>query len=256
MLKNFQEIHFPEETWQLKKKAVLNKGSKLFCFTPFLHDNGLIRIDGRARIASIYDSAQHQMVLPANQYSRKMIIAYEHRRQLRAGNEGTLAALRNTFWPLAARPIIRQVIRKCIRCFRVQPRRSTQIMANLPKTRVQIAKPFFNCGIDYFGPFQSKRRYRRNATPTNAYGAIFVCFGTNAMQCELTTNLTTEAFIIGMKGFVARRGRVGRIYSNNDTNFFGANREYEAVSSKLSRGNSSWWRHREAITPNKSQFSH
>jgi hypothetical protein len=39
------------------------------------------------------------------------------------------------------------------------------------------------------------------------------------------SNLTFKAFIAAMKHFVARRGLIDDLYSDNDSNFVAANRE-------------------------------
>lgn len=55
--------------------------------------------------------------------------------------------------------------------------------------------------------------------------AVFVCFATKAVHLEVVSDLTTEAFIAALKRFIARRGICKNIYSDNGTNFVGANNE-------------------------------
>jgi len=66
----------------------------------------------------------------------------------------TLASIRQKFWPLNGRRTIRQVIRKCIRCFKTSPKAIQPIMGNLPEQRIKPARPFSNVGIDFCGPFK------------------------------------------------------------------------------------------------------
>lgn len=40
---------------------------------------------------------------------------------------------------------------------------------------------------------------------------------------EVVTDLTTQAFLAALRRLVARRGLVTDLYSDNDTNFVGAN---------------------------------
>ncbi|XP_075151125.1 uncharacterized protein LOC142225233 [Haematobia irritans] len=60
---------------------------------------------------------------------------------------------------------------------------------------------------------------------SKVYLAVFICFSVKAVHLELVPELTTESFISALKRFIARRGHCSTIYSDNATNFIGANRE-------------------------------
>lgn len=108
LLKEVQPTHFREEIGQLKAGHPLKHNSKLLCLNPFLDDKGLMRVGGRLRNSDVQYSAQHQIVLPTKHRLTKLIIAHEHAKQLHAGTEGTLAAIRQQFWPLAAKTTVLQ----------------------------------------------------------------------------------------------------------------------------------------------------
>lgn len=59
---------------------------------------------------------------------------------------------------------------------------------------------------------------------TKCYIAVFVCFVTRAVHLELVSGLTTEAFLASLMRFLSRRGYCSHIYSDNGTNFVGANK--------------------------------
>jgi len=48
---------------------------------------------------------------------------------------------------------------------------------------------------------------------------------TKAINLELVSNVTSEAFIATLKRFIARRGFRDHLYSDNGSNSVGANRE-------------------------------
>lgn len=50
---------------------------------------------------------------------------------------------------------------------------------------------------------------------------------TKATHLEVVSDLTTEAFLNAFKRFISRRGKPSDIFSDNGTNFVGANRELE-----------------------------
>ena len=48
---------------------------------------------------------------------------------------------------------------------------------------------------------------------------------TKAIHLELVSSLTSEAFIAALKCFIARRGLISHLYSNNGSNSVGAKRK-------------------------------
>lgn len=96
-------------------------------------------------------------------------------------------------------------------------------MADLPADRVTVARPFQKVGIDFGGPYLIKFSQLRKAPVSKCYISIFVCMVTKAVHIELVSSLTTEAFIATLKRFISRRGNPSIIYSDNATNFQGAN---------------------------------
>lgn len=155
----------------------------------------------------------------------ELLIRFEHERHLHAGPQGTLTALRQNYWILSGRSTVRKVLRKCVICFHAKPRTIYPKMGNLPKDRVKYARPFSVSGVDYAGPIMIKEGRGRGKRSVKAYIVLFVCFATKAVHLELTTDLTTESFLNVLKRFVSRRGHVSQLYSDNATNFVGANRE-------------------------------
>lgn len=88
---------------------------------------------------------------------------------------------------------------------------------------------FHSTSVDYAGPFHLKDRLGRGAKIYKAYIRLFVCFATKALHLEIVTDLTTEAFIATLKRFIARRGKPLHVFSDNGTNFAGANNELKRL---------------------------
>ena len=101
-------------------------------------------------------------------------------------------------------------------------------MSNLPEARLPINQPpFTNSGIDSFGPLTVKKGRRTRSTDgtSKRYRVIFTCLNTRTVHIELVGNLSTDNFILALRRFISRRGHPKNIFSDNGTNFTGAQRE-------------------------------
>jgi hypothetical protein len=98
-------------------------------------------------------------------------------------------------------------------------------MGNLPNHRVQPARPFATTGVDYAGPFYVREIRGRGKKLSKAYIALFICFVTKAIHIELVMDLTTQEFLGALRRFISRHGHPHNLYSENGTNFVGANNE-------------------------------
>ena len=117
------------------------------------------------------------------------------------------------------RSYIRSVIHKCITCFRFRARGASQLLGQLPPSRVTPAKPFSQSAVDYAGPVFIRHGGQRSKSTSKAYIALFICMATKAIHLELVSDLTSDAFIAALKRFIARRGIPDQIFSDNGTNF-------------------------------------
>lgn len=227
MLKIIQASQFSKEI-ELLSKATLTSGN-LISLGPFFDDEGLIRVGGRLRNASITFSHKYPILLPSRHHITKLIIKEIHEVNYHAGIQTSLGLMRHKFWLIDGRQQIRSVIRKCVTCFRVNPTPVEFKMGNLPRSRLENARPFFNTGIDFCGPIFIKENKFRNLKRIKAYICVFVCMSTRAIHLEVVSDLSTEGFLGAFKTFAARRGLPANVHSDNGTNFVGANNELQAV---------------------------
>lgn len=230
---NVQREHFSDEILRIQnKESVLNR-SRLRDLCPFLDENGLLRVGGRLLKADVSKDKKFPLVLPGNCRLSELIIDAVHKRNLHCGPQQLIALLRERFWILRARDVVRKYLHKCVTCRRNSGRTLEQVMGVLPADRVTPSRVFSRCGIDYCGPIQLKVKYGRRSYYEKAWIALFVCFATKAVHLELVTSLSSEAFIATLKRFVSRRGKPAVIYSDNGTNFTGAQRELKELRDLL-----------------------
>ncbi|XP_060872759.1 uncharacterized protein LOC132946718 [Metopolophium dirhodum] len=230
LIKIVQNYTWSQEIKDLQKYKQVSTKSKLKYLKPFVDDNGVIRVGGRLNNAtSISVFQRNPILLPATSNLTTLLFHYEHIRLLHAGPQTILSSIREQYWPINGRNIARKTVHQCIKCFRIKPTIVQPLMGNLPKERVNPSRPFKICGIDYGGPFMVKSSLQRKALITKGYICIFVCFATKAIHIELASDLSTECFLNALRRFCSRRGICSDIYSDNATNFVGANRKLQEL---------------------------
>ncbi|XP_072043045.1 uncharacterized protein [Amphiura filiformis] len=114
------------------------------------------------------------------------------------------------------------MINKCVICRRQRAKVMEQKMANLPADRITPEEPpFSKVGMDFFGPLEVKQ----GRSMVKRYGVVFVCLTSKAVHIEKANSLDTDACVNVIRRFMARRGQVKEIRSDNGTNLVGAERE-------------------------------
>ncbi|GFW26490.1 integrase catalytic domain-containing protein [Trichonephila clavipes] len=202
------------------KKEIPSSISNLF---PFVDGEGIVRVDGRLENASVPYLHKHPAILPKGSKLSKLYFNRLHTRLFHVGPQRLLNAVRQKFWPLSGRSIARKTVHQCVTCFKSRPILSSQIMDNLPSERVNISSPFTIAGLDLCGPFLVKYRNQRKGTLSKVYICVCICFSTKAIHLELLSELTSNALIATLKRFATSRGKCSKIYTDNATNFVGAN---------------------------------
>ncbi|CAK9805171.1 hypothetical protein ANTPLA_LOCUS4356 [Anthophora plagiata] len=231
IVKLVQRQSFQNEIHELKTTKHIHKLSSL---TPFLDADGILRVGGRLSNANLPYGKKHPILLHKSHHVTKLIVRDEHLKNLHAGIQATLNAVRRTFWIPHGKVLVRQIIHECITCRRAQPTTVNYLMGNLPAARVNYSRPFLQSGVDFCGPFFIKERFHRNRGKIKVYLAIFVCFSTRAVHIEIVTDLSTDAFLAALRRFFSRRGKCSDLFSDNATNFIGAKREISEVFAFLS----------------------
>jgi Pao retrotransposon peptidase/Family of unknown function (DUF5641)/Protein of unknown function (DUF1759)/Putative peptidase (DUF1758)/Integrase zinc binding domain/Integrase core domain len=225
-----QGSHFPDDIKALSNGQAIANSSSLKKLNAFMDNERVLRVGGRLQHSTNSFEAKHQMLLPKDHPITTTLIRHCHQENGHCGPQALLAIIRQTFWPIGARGLVRSVTRGCVTCFKARPTALTPPMGDLPAVRVTQGHPFLNTGVDYAGPLTLKVTRR---TSTKAYVAIFVCMATKAVHLEIVSDASTAAFIAALHRFVSRRGLCLNLYSDNGTNFVGAKTELKAIHDLL-----------------------
>ncbi|GFW78527.1 integrase catalytic domain-containing protein [Trichonephila clavipes] len=165
-------------------------------------DKGILRVGGRLEKASIPYSQKHPAILAKNS-------------------------------KLRGRNLARKTVHTRVVCFKCKPIPSSQIMGNLPYERVNMAPPFSITGLDLGGPYFVTYKHQRKGVLNKIYVCVCICFVTRAIHLEILSDLTSDAIIATLKRFMSRRGKCSKIFTDNATNFVGANSQLKVFYKTL-----------------------
>ena len=211
IIKCLEKKTAPEIRKRVKELRSLKK------FRLCLDDKGALRIEGRLNSSpDIAFDAKHPLILPSRHSLTKLVILWYHHGNCHSGVQHTLLSTRQKFWITNGDASVRRYVNECGVCMIKKAQPVRQLMSDLPQSRITAnKKPFFYCGLDYFGPmtFVEGRSHRK------AWGLLFTCMSSRAVHVELVTSLTLSEFILAFTRFTDLRGPVSTIYSDNGTTF-------------------------------------
>ncbi|XP_076660104.1 uncharacterized protein LOC143363391 [Halictus rubicundus] len=191
----------------------------------FLDERGILRVGGRLKHSLLDYDEKHPIILPEKSKVTALLIVYFHEKLLHGGTQLTLHNLRRRYWIPRGRQAVRKHIHGCLKCWRWRTKAAEQKMSDLPASRVTPARPFYNSGVDYAGPFHTKISPGRGTRTRKSYIAVFVCLATRAVHLELVSDYSSEAFLAAYRRFVSRRGLCSSLRSDCGTTFVGADKE-------------------------------
>lgn len=187
-------------------------------------------VGGRLEDSTLAEPLKHPIILPSNNHFTNLIIAHFHAHH--QGRAQTLNLMRSKgFWIFHGSKMIESFLKRCVGCRKLRRPVQEQKMANLPEERVEPSPPFTFVGMDCFGPFtttEGRKQHKR-------YGLLFTCLCSRAVHIEMLPDLSTDAFLLGLRCFIGIRGAVSTIMCDQGTNFVGADNELKAALKKLDR---------------------
>lgn len=241
-----QAKYFASEIDACEKGINLPDGSKIASLTPFLDNEGILRLGGRLKHSSLPFDTKNPIILPAESALAVLLRREAHIKYHHAGVQLTTTVLRRKYWMPRMRQFLKREIFNCKQCFRQREETIQQQMGDLPRVRVNLAAPFEYTGVDFAGPFIIKKHrgrppvtrgaLARDDITTKAWIVVFVCMVTRAMHLDLIQGLSVEDFLPALSRFTARRGGCREIWSDNGTTFVGTDHELQRVISGWQSG--------------------
>lgn len=159
IIRDLQRRVYPDEIQLLSNGLQLSRQSKLFRLDAFLDKDGILKVGGRLKNASLPASQKHPMIIPKDHHITRMIIAHHHEQVKHQGRGITINEIRlNGYWIPGMNRAVASYVHQCVKCRKLRGSVEEQRMADLPSERVDPSPPFTYCGMDCFGPFFYKAR--------------------------------------------------------------------------------------------------
>ena len=228
IIQMLQRQVFRKEIKSLKKpltdvKRETSETSPLHKLDPFLDDQGTLRVGGRLKQLSLLYGVKHPIILPQKSHVTTLIVKHH-------GKGITMNEIRsNGFWIVSCGKAVSAHIFHCVTCRQLRSHTTEQKMADLPDDRTEPSPPLTYCGMDCFGLFYVKEGRKE----CKRYGLLFTCMSSRAVHIEMLDDMTTDAFINALRCFIALRGAVRQLRSDQGSNFVGAQHELKEALKEI-----------------------
>ena len=111
------------------------------------------------------------------------------------GAEASLAFIRNRYWIIGGRRLVRKMKNACVTCRRYDGAPYSEPIEPSPSGRVTYTRPFGLRGVDYAGLMSA----RDQSGTGKVWLALFVCAATWAIHLEIVKSLAVEDFLLAFR---------------------------------------------------------
>ena len=115
---------FHQEINDLQDNACLKSNHALSKLDPFTDNTGLLRVGGRLKYALIPYASKHQIILPSGHHCAMLLIRHIHKSNFHCGKEHLMSILRQEYWIIKGREMVKNVLQKCVICKKTETKTS------------------------------------------------------------------------------------------------------------------------------------
>ncbi|XP_041972070.1 uncharacterized protein LOC121728040 [Aricia agestis] len=216
LIKRSQNISFADDIKTIEAGQRPPKRSPFHKLAVKLDRSGILYLDSRVK------EEYNLPVLHAKEEFTRLLVHHTHAVFNHGNHQTVMNELRQRYHIIGLRSILRYICNKCQWCRTYRGTPSKIPLGDLPPERLAHNQPPFTAlAVDYFGPMQVTigRRHEKR------WGAIYTCLTTRAVHLELVPSLSASSMIMSLRRMMSRRGTPTVIYSDNGTNFVGAEKE-------------------------------
>lgn len=212
LIRRAQIENFEKEMSKMQINCIENvsKSSVLFGLSPYLAENGFLRVHGRIDASNeAMSNTKRPIILPREHHVTHLIATDYHRRYHHCNHETALNEIKQKFQITRLRQLMKTIRNNCQHCKNVSAKPQPPQMSALPASRLAAFNaPFTHVGIDCFGPINvacGRKTEKR-------WGVLFTCLTMRAIHIEIIHSMNTMP-------------TPKTILSDNGTNFHGTNNE-------------------------------
>lgn len=150
-----QRSSFNDVMDALRDGREIPRNSKLVSLDPVIDESGILRINGRlTNFTNESGELIYQpIVLDSKDAYTVLLVKHYHERYFHGSHETVLNELRQEYWILGLRQLLRSLVYNCSVCRMMRAKPADPRMGALPPGRLAYReRPFSHCGVDYFEP--------------------------------------------------------------------------------------------------------
>ncbi|XP_039762492.1 uncharacterized protein LOC120635541 [Pararge aegeria] len=230
LIQRIQNDSFKNEIQNLKDHKKFAKGSRLRRLTAVIEDD-IMHLETRlSAVNNIAISYKKPIILDGKHPITRLIVNHYHQ-EYNHGNHNTIMnEIRQKYYVISLRNTVKSIARECQWCRIHKAVPITTPLGDLPVERLQHKQYPFTCtAVDYFGPITIKIGRKTD----KRWVALYTCLTTRAVHLEIATSLSADNMILTLRRMIARRGTPKTMFSDNGTNFIGANKEIKTAFEKM-----------------------
>ena len=164
---------------------------------------------------------KHPIVLDARHTFVKLFLRHTYLKNYHQGIDYLQSKLQERCAILKLRSTLRSIKSNCVLCRKFSAATTQPIMADLSKERLAYQSP----PLPTPGLITSVHSTSQFVGLPRRGGFLFTCLSTCAVHVEIVPSMDTSSGVLGVKRFVSRRGTPAMVWSDNGTNFIGAEKK-------------------------------
>ena len=176
-----QNESFPNVSKSIANSKEISKTLNIAKLSPFIEEDGKIRVKGRLKHSNFDNNAKHPILLTAKHSVVQLLLERAHRDNLHEGTEYVGTKLQQECWIIRLRNALRKIKSRCIKCRHNNAIPIHPPMADLNRKRLdEHVSLVTNIGVNYFGPIEVK--FLR--CTLKRWCCLFFCLTTKAVHIE------------------------------------------------------------------------